>query len=367
MYHYTIPTAANSTSAATKRHSRKSAGPARTVVVRPAVVKGNLSVADLPQSDDVQYSDSYRTYLNKARHPQQVDDYASAGGHARPPSNPRADTMPSSSASYLQVAPHATKLDRSYKSSKSGVNTNKTPVRRRHPRRRHRTQARRGELRGAVGRSGQNSYDAQLRAYRIRLQQQHQRKQLMTGTRSPRQPYHYYGNLPGYIPPSIGSPVPSVGGGLPVRTMGAAFPVRTVQANQPFTGQLVQPPQPAVAPYPIPVSGASYAMPQGHASMIGQPVAPYQTPRVVYVAPQPKPAFQGSAPLVVKADPYQRHMSVQPLQAPNIIHDRLAVALPGGQKRRVSLSTPSDYSWTISGFTKCSRSCGGGKLFQILL
>ena len=383
MYHYTIPTAKKNTSASAATSQKKSVGrpskqPARTVVVRPAMVKGNMSVpvTDQVQSDDVQYRDSYRTSLNKARRPQQLHDVASQGGPARPTTNARvrAETNPRSPPSYTRVEPQAPKLAQSYE-SRSVVDRSKPPMRRgKNHRRRHRTQVRPGgstsvagalggQQRGVTGRRRGGSYDAQLRAYRIRLQQQQQRKQLMekmTGTRSPRQPYHYYGNMPGYIPPAFGSPMPSVGVGLPMRTgPGVGLPV---QANQPFAGQAMQP-QPAIAPYPIPVSGASYAMPQ--TSMLGQPRSPYQVPsvpRVVYVAPAANQPLQSNGvPLVVKADPYQRHMGVQPLQAPSVIHQQQSVPLSGGQKRWTNLSTPSDYSWKISGFTKCSRSCGGGK------
>ena len=405
MYHYTIPTAKKNTSASGATSLKKSARrpskqPERTVVVRPAVVKGNLSapVTDQVQSDDVQYSDRYRTFLNKAQRPQQLHDVASQTGPARPTPNARvrAEPNPRSPPSYTRVAPQAPKVAQSYE-SRAAVDRSKTPRRGKHHRRRHRTQVRPGgstSVAGALGGGRQGvadrrrggstgGYDAQLRAYRIRLQQQQQRKQLMekmTGTRSPRQPYHYYGNMPGYIPPAFGSPMPSAGVGLPMGTvprvglpMGTVprvgLPMRTgpgvglpVQANQPYAGQAMQP-QPAVAPYPIPVSGASYAMPQ--TSMLGQPGSPYlmpSAPRVVYVNPAANQPLQGSGvPLVVKADPYQRHMGVQPLQAPSIIHQQQSVALSGGQKRRTNLSTPSDYSWKISGFTKCSRSCGGGK------
>lgn len=44
------------------------------------------------------------------------------------------------------------------------------------------------------------------------------------------------------------------------------------------------------------------------------------------------------------------------------LNDQIAVNLPGAQYPvQGNLDTGSDYTWRISGFTECSRTCGGGK------
>ena len=318
--------------------------PARAVVAHPVVVTSNVSapVTDQQQSDDVQYSDQYQTFLSQQR-------IASQAHPASSSSDTGTEIKLGSSANHPQVAPQSSKHARSYEARRS---VNKQLRSRKHNRHGHRTQSRSG------GRGRLHSYNAQLRAYQIRLQQQQQRKeQKGTGTRSPQQPYRYYGNRSGYILPSID---------LPSSSVGAAVAVRTVQVNQPFTSQVAQPRRPVVAPYQIHVRAENDAMSQGHASNIGQPGVTYDIPsgpRVVYATPTlNQPLQQGSSAIMVMADPYQQHSrGVQPLRAPSTLYDRLHIELPGDRQNQARLWTPSDYSWKISGFAKCSHTCGGGK------
>ena len=308
--------------------------PDRAVVARPVVDTTNISAPDTDQqqSDDVQYNDQYQTFLIQ-------QGIASQTHPASSSSNTGTAIKPGSSVSHPQVAPHGNKRARSYEARRS---VNKQLRTRKHRRHGHRTQSR------SRGRRGLHSYNAQLRAYQIRLQQRQQRKeQMRTGTRSPQQ--RYYGNRAGYILPSVD---------LPSSSAVAAVPVRTAQANLPSTSQVVQPRRPVVAPYPIHDRTENYAMSQGDASNTGQPGVTYDVPsgpKLVYATPPSK------QPLQLQADPYQQHMAVQPLRAAATVYDWQHVALPGDRQTQASLWTPSDYSWKISGFTKCSHTCGGGK------
>ena len=296
--------------------------PARAFVARPVVVTSNISAPDTDQqqSDDVQYNDLYQTFLSQ-------QGIASQTHPASSSSDTGTAIKPGSSASHPQVARRS---------------VNKQLRTRKHHRHGQRTQSR------SRGRGGLHSYNAQLRAYQIRLQQRQQRKeQMRTGTRSPQQ--RYYGNRAGYILPSAD---------LPSSSVGAAVPVRTAQANRPSTSQVAQPRRPVVAPYPIHDRTENSAMSQGDVSNTGQPGVTYDVPsgpKLVYATPPSK------QPLQLQADPYQQHMAVQPLRAAATVYNWQHVALPGDRQNQASLWTPSDYSWKISGFTKCSHTCGGGK------
>ena len=220
---------------------------------------------------------------------------------------------------------------------------------------------------GSATRHLSSAYQAQLRAYRLRLQQRQQMRAMVTppgglptNTHQPQQsqPHYYRGQRPP-VPAtatrgSAGAPKPKYLRAIGPQTHGKAYTNRGG----------------------VNYWGASYG---GYEPHVGQgvysrgvtPVAStsYLTPSL-YVAPRPRQlGFPGGAVPIPRRPlgAFDRNTHGSSPFSGNFVVGNADVELAYPIKRRQptevvrNLRNNADFVWKISGFTECSRECGGGE------